>query len=152
MKNLWIFFKQVNEIDIDSDNELDPDWLKDYTTLLINEFADVNEGEKGIMRLWNLHLLHNNFVGDLQVYKACKAFLTDQATSLFKLNLFNNFQLHLANLHDYGLLSPKEILTLIEYMNEMKTKCEEGEKKFVPTSSKKNKSFKSPITALAKFF
>ena len=110
----------VNETEIDSDNNLDPDWLIEHTTLLMDEFADVNEGEKGIMRLWNLHLLHNNFIADLQVFDACKLFITEQMNNLIKLNLFNNFLLHLANLHDYGLLKPHEILELVEFTNETK--------------------------------
>lgn len=102
------------------------------------------------MRLWNLHLLRHNFVGDLQVYKACHSFLTHETVNLSKLNLFNNFSLHLSNLHDYGLLSPKEILALVEYMNEMRTKSEEGEKKIAPPI-RKNK-FKSSMATLAKIF
>ncbi len=110
----------MNELDVDSDNELDPDWLKDYTTLLINDFADVNEGEKGIMRLWNLHLLRNNFVADSQIYRACEQFIYEQTHNLIRFNLFNNFLLHLANLHDYGLLRPDEILKLVDYLHETK--------------------------------
>jgi len=113
----------VNELDVDSDNDLDPDWLKEYTTLLINEFADVNEGEKAIMRLWNLHLLHHNFVADSQVYRACELFISEQTPNLVKLNLFNNFLLHLANLHDYGLLKPQEILNLVDLLHETKQFC-----------------------------
>ena len=110
-------------MDVDSDNDLDPDWLKEYTTLLINEFADVNEGEKAIMRLWNLHLLHHNFVADSQVYSACELFISEQTPNLVKLNLFNNFLLHLANLHDYGLLKPQEILNLVDMLHENKKLC-----------------------------
>lgn len=114
----------------------------------MNEFADVNEGEKGIMRLWNLHLLHNNYVSDLQVFNACKVFITEQMKHLIELDLFNNFLLHLANLHDYGLLKPEEILELIEFTNETKLKkMAESDKNTcvkISPSNKPLKSFKSP--------
>ena len=41
----------------DSDDENDPDWLKKKTCLMIDEFTDVNEGEKSLMKTWNLHVL-----------------------------------------------------------------------------------------------
>ncbi len=41
----------------DSDDENDPDWLKKKTCLMIDEFTDVNEGEKALMKAWNLHVL-----------------------------------------------------------------------------------------------
>ena len=110
----------VNELDYDSDNDLDPDWLKEQTTLLINEFADVNDGEKNIMRLWNLHCLHYNFIADSQVYYACELFIKEQTHNLIHLNLFNNFLLHLANLFDYGLLKPHQIIKLTDILHERK--------------------------------
>ncbi len=106
---------QISELDVDSDNELDPDWLKEQTKILINEFTDVNEGEKGLMKLWNLHCLHNNFIADSQVYKACESFIDEFGSKLIEFSLVNNFFLHLANLYDYGLLKPEQIANLGDY-------------------------------------
>ncbi len=119
-KNIFILLPKVDEIENDSDNDLDPEWLKDHTTLLINDFNDVNEGEKGIMLLWNLHLLKNNYVADSQVFSACEQFIREKTKQMLQLKLTNNFLLHLANLHDYGMLTPNEILRLIDFMHEMK--------------------------------
>ena len=78
------------EIDLDSEGDNDPEWLKQktmnvsnsqiITTLnttlnvrfewnfnnlviyffqLLDEFSDVNEGEKEIMKLWNIHIMHH---------------------------------------------------------------------------------------------
>jgi hypothetical protein len=48
-----------NELDIDSEGESDPLWLQQKTKQMIDEFTDVNEGEKELMKLWNLHLMKN---------------------------------------------------------------------------------------------
>lgn len=45
------------ELDIDSEGEADPNWLKHKTMQMIDEFTDVNEGEKELMKLWNLHVM-----------------------------------------------------------------------------------------------
>jgi polycomb protein SUZ12 len=29
---------------------------------MIDEFTDVNEGEKEVMKMWNLHIMKNGFV------------------------------------------------------------------------------------------
>lgn len=45
------------ELDIDSEGETDPNWLKYKTMQMIDEFTDVNEGEKELMKMWNLHVM-----------------------------------------------------------------------------------------------
>jgi hypothetical protein len=102
----------VNEFNYDSDDELDPEWLKEQTNLLIDEFDDVNEGEKDMMRLWNLHSIKFNYVPDCQYYYLCETFINEQTESIMKKNLFNNFILHLTNALDYGLLTSEEMFKL----------------------------------------
>jgi len=34
---------------------------------MIDEFSDVNEGEKELMKLWNLHVMRHGFVDDCQL-------------------------------------------------------------------------------------
>jgi hypothetical protein len=94
----------VNELDIDSDNELDPDWLKEQTNLLIDDFDDVNEGEKDMMRLWNLHNIKFNYVPNCQFYNLCEMFIVEQTENMMKKNLFNNFILHLTKNNQLMLL------------------------------------------------
>lgn len=104
----------IDELDYDSDSEMDPEWLKQLTTLLINDFADVNEGEKEFMKLWNLHCLKQNFVADSQIYSACEMFINLNVNTLLKMNLIKNFILHLVNLNDYDLLKKNSLVKLIE--------------------------------------
>ena len=53
---------QAKELDVDSEDESDPEWLRIKTCMMIDEFTDVNEGEKELMKLWNLHVLKHKFV------------------------------------------------------------------------------------------
>jgi polycomb protein SUZ12 len=39
--------------------EPDPEWLQKTTKQMIDEFTDVNDGEKELMKLWNLHCMKN---------------------------------------------------------------------------------------------
>ena len=34
---------------------------------MIDDFTDVNSGEKDFMKMWNLHIQHYTFVGDCQM-------------------------------------------------------------------------------------
>lgn len=45
------------EMDVDSEDENDPKWLQAKTIMMIDEFTDVNEGEKELMKMWNLHVM-----------------------------------------------------------------------------------------------
>ena len=45
------------ELDIDSEGESDPSWLQHKTMQMIDEFTDVNPGEKELMKKWNLHVM-----------------------------------------------------------------------------------------------
>lgn len=104
----------IDELEYDSDSEMDPEWLKQHTTLFINDFADVNEGEKEFMKLWNLHCLKYNFVADSQIYTACEMFINLNVNTLLKMSLIQNFILHLVNLNDYDLLKKNSLVKLIE--------------------------------------
>ncbi|CAF0807070.1 unnamed protein product [Brachionus calyciflorus] len=108
----------IDELDYDSDSEMDPEWLKELTSLFINDFGDVNEGEKELMKMWNLHCLHNNFVADSQIYTGCVMFIEDKCETLVKMKLINNFILHLCNLNDYSLITLNNLVNLIQFLNE----------------------------------
>ena len=47
---------------MDSEGENDPEWLRKKTQMMIDEFTDVNEGEKDLMKRWNLHVLKHKYV------------------------------------------------------------------------------------------
>lgn len=49
------------EMDVDSEDESDPIWLRKKTAMMIDEFTDVNDGEKEIMKMWNLHVMKEGY-------------------------------------------------------------------------------------------
>jgi polycomb protein SUZ12 len=110
------------EIDVDSEGEPDPEWMQVKTSMMIDEFTDVNEGEKELMKMWNLHVLKHNYVGDCQIPLACEKFVEYQGRELIRKNLYRNFVLHLTNLFDFGLLSPHGMYLV---MNALHTQIKE---------------------------
>ena len=40
---------------------------------MIDDFTDVNSGEKDFMKMWNLHIQHYTFVGDCQMPQVINA-------------------------------------------------------------------------------
>lgn len=50
------------ELEYDSEGEPDPKWLQRTTKQMIDEFTDVNGGEKELMKLWNLHVMKHVYV------------------------------------------------------------------------------------------
>lgn len=56
---LPVYAKEMEE---DSEGENDPPWLQKKTMMMIDEFTDVNEGEKELMKMWNLHVMKHGLV------------------------------------------------------------------------------------------
>lgn len=81
---------------------------------MIDEFTDVNEGEKELMKMWNLHVMKHGYVGDCQLPLACDMFLDMRGRDLLQKNLYRNFVLHMCSLFDYGLVSPEVIYKTIQ--------------------------------------
>ncbi|XP_037287255.2 polycomb protein Su(z)12 isoform X1 [Rhipicephalus microplus] len=102
------------EIDEDSEAENDPEWLRTKTQMMIDEFTDVNEGEKELMKMWNLHIMKYGFVGDCQIALACNSFVEMKGQELIQRNLYRNFVLHMCNLLDYGLVSASVVYTTVK--------------------------------------
>ncbi|KAL7634211.1 UNVERIFIED_CONTAM: hypothetical protein RMT77_015540 [Armadillidium vulgare] len=95
---------QPHELDEDSEGEHDSEWVRTKTRMMIDEFSDVNEGEKELMKMWNLHVMKHNFVGDCQLPLACYMFIESHGSDLLLKNLYKNFVLHMASLNDFGLV------------------------------------------------
>ncbi|XP_054155235.1 polycomb protein suz12-A-like [Oppia nitens] len=106
-------------MDYDSEGENDPQWMKQKTQMMIDEFTDVNEGEKEVMKMWNLHIMKYGFVGDCQIPLACNMFVDEKATELVERNLYMNFILHLNNLYDFGLLSQTNLWDSVRKLHQL---------------------------------
>lgn len=116
------------EMDIDSEGENDPKWLQTKTMMMIDDFTDVNEGEKELMKMWNLHVMKYGYVGDCQIPLACQMFLENKGKELLMKNLYRNFVLHMCSLFDFGLVSPVILYQTIQKLQEiMKEGGEDGD-------------------------
>lgn len=87
--------------------------------MMIDEFTDVNEGEKELMKMWNLHVMKYNFVGDCQIPVACQMFLQLRGKELHEKNLYRNFVLHLCSLHDFGLITSVVFYQTVQILIQM---------------------------------
>lgn len=114
------------ELDIDSEGECDPPWLQQKTMMMIDEFTDVNEGEKELMKMWNLHVMKHGFVGDCQIPLACEMFVEFQGLELVRKNLYRNFVLHMCSLFDYGLVAPEALYKTIQRVQKILNDFAEG--------------------------
>lgn len=108
------------EIDIDSEDENDPEWLRQKTINMIDEFTDVNEGEKELMKLWNLHIMKNNYIADCQIPIACMTFMEEHGEAIIKKNLSRNFMLHMVNLFDFSLIGPDVVQRTMSVLENLK--------------------------------
>lgn len=68
----------------DSEGENDPPWLRMKTMMMIDEFTDVNEGEKELMKMWNLHVMKHGLVPSKSCCFQPKIFTTIKFKFLFK--------------------------------------------------------------------
>lgn len=107
------------EMDIDSEGENDPEWLRSKTMMMIDEFTDVNEGEKELMKMWNLHVMKYGFVGDCQIPLACTMFVQHKGKELLLKNLYRNFVVHMCSLFDFGLVSAVCLYNVIQKLQDL---------------------------------
>ena len=98
---------------IDSDEEpCSLEWQNEYLGGLLDEFVDVSEEEKRVMKLWNNHrMAFNHVTGDSQVQLILRSFLRDVIGRMSAQQLDLPFTgcliLHIYNLYSFGCLDLK---------------------------------------------
>ncbi|KAG9466767.1 hypothetical protein GDO78_016147 [Eleutherodactylus coqui] len=115
------------EMEVDSEDEKDPEWLREKTITQIEEFSDVNEGEKEVMKMWNLHVMKHGFIADNQMNHACMLFVENYGPKIIKKNLCRNFMLHLVSMHDFSLISISTIDRAVSKLRDLQAKMERDE-------------------------
>ncbi|CAF0999739.1 unnamed protein product [Didymodactylos carnosus] len=100
---------EPEHIEDDSDDDLYPEWTKQLTRRLMEDFQDVNDGEKEMMIIWNNHVMKYNFIADSQMALACELFVENHGNELIEKNLIKNFYLHLITLQLYNLLRKSDV-------------------------------------------
>ena len=109
-----------DDLEFDSEDEIDPEWLRIKTQQMIDEFTDVNDGEKKLMKLWNIHIMKRGYIADLQIPEACKTFVREYGDEIVREKLCRNFLLHLVNLNDFNILGKAQLLQTLELLDEIK--------------------------------
>ncbi|CAF0937548.1 unnamed protein product [Didymodactylos carnosus] len=107
---------EPEHIENDSDDDLYPEWTKQLTRRLIEDFQDVNDGEKEMMIIWNNHIMKYNFIADSQMTLACELFVRNHGNEIIEKNLIKNFYLHLITLQLYNLLRKSDVAKCIVRM------------------------------------
>ena len=90
----------------------------------IDDFVDVNEGEKAIFKLWNNHLDKHPAFGDLHIKIVLMDFVQKCGPVIHQNNLYRNFVLHVYNLAEFGLLTTFEVYDVIIRMQEVSAEIE----------------------------
>lgn len=107
----------------ESEYEENYQWLVDNSNRQIDDFLDLNSGEKDFMKLWNTFLHHNPCYGDRMLVILLEKFIQETAPTILAKNLYRNFVLHVTNLHDYGSLNQDLLSHMINRMRLALYKC-----------------------------
>lgn len=87
------------------DDDTDMHWFHARTEALIDDFTDVNNGEKEIMKLWNRHISTYYMIADRYLSVCCVEFAQRYGAEILKKNVRHNFTLHLMNLFNMNLIT-----------------------------------------------
>lgn len=110
-----------SQFDYDSEVEGDADWLTTHMKQMIDEFTDVNEGEKALMKMWNIHIMQNPCICDSEMEEMCKNFIIANLETILKNNLSRNVLLHVICLVDFGVLKSSSVRNVMEFFRKAET-------------------------------
>uniref|UniRef100_A0A914UI07 Polycomb protein VEFS-Box domain-containing protein n=1 Tax=Plectus sambesii TaxID=2011161 RepID=A0A914UI07_9BILA len=99
----------------------DPDWLKSAIARKMDEFSDLNNGEKQLMVMWNVFLAkkEHRCIGDCMLMRALCKFIDAHGKQIVSKHLLGNFFCHLANLEEQGLITGEQISTLVSMITQI---------------------------------
>lgn len=115
-----------NEFNCRNEDEMAPDWLKQNMQSMMEEFTDVNEGEKEVMKMWNLFALQKGFIADFSVALGCKLFVEEYGNVLIEKDLTRNFIVHLNNLLEFQVISQSTVAKTVDFLYKMKNSLPSG--------------------------
>ncbi|CAG5107468.1 Oidioi.mRNA.OKI2018_I69.chr1.g3341.t1.cds [Oikopleura dioica] len=106
------------EYDSEDDQSHEFNWVRSHMVKQIDEFTDVNEDEKLIMKLWNHQLMVTRVLSQQQLLEACRTISRKYGKFIYKRNVRRNWLLHLLNLVDHCLLKASEVPKIMVLMDE----------------------------------
>jgi len=98
----------------DSDDESDDSWMEKKSQRLIDDFDDVSEDEKYLLKLWN-HFINGShkLVADRSIPSRCADFIKIHGMDIAERNMRQILFLHFCNLWDEEVLSSDHISALM---------------------------------------
>lgn len=111
-----LLFHVRNNLPVDKgeyEAEEDYHWLQDLSCRQIDDFVDLNEGEKAFFKLWNTHLHNHPCYGDYMMLTILEMFIDQYGEVIWQRRLYRNFVLHLSNFVDFGILSQSTMFAMV---------------------------------------
>ncbi|KAF7495212.1 Polycomb protein suz12 [Sarcoptes scabiei] len=113
-----------NEMDEDSETESTRknQWRLKQKRMMMQDFIDVNPGEKQMMAMWNEFMLQNRFryYANVHIPYAVKEFIHLYTPEILRNNVFNNCILHLSLLHGLDLITFDDMHKAVQYIRKMR--------------------------------
>ena len=98
--------------------EAPTDWYQEEAERQIDDFTDVNTGEKLMMKLWNRFARSLPRLGVLHLPAALVTFARQFGPTLLRNNLYRNFLLHLAALESQEVISGAAMLQALVHLQQ----------------------------------
>jgi len=108
--------------------DVDSSWVNLFSKLQLEEISDINEGEKDLMILWNMHVSNYQGGGVSHLSLMLADFVSNYAHTIVDQNLYRNYVCHVNSLHQTGLISQKDMMECIFAM--------QGAMKILPDADK----------------
>jgi len=102
------------------EDDKSPAWLVDRTRDMIEEFTDVNEGEKMLMKMWNIHILKKGYIADFMITEGCMTFIEEYGKEIIKNSLSRNFLIHLNSLIEFQVIPQSTVVQAMNALFKMK--------------------------------
>merc|ERR1719150_426681 len=109
--NLPMPFHEVMKPKVEN---LQTPWLLLRIQRNIEDFADVNDGEKEIMIMWSIFITKFIVTGDCHLPRIIDMFIETHGRAILEMKLLRNFTLHLVNLVDYHCITPRVMFEAIQ--------------------------------------
>jgi hypothetical protein len=102
-----------------TDESADLPWVVEKMRQLLDEFIDVSSDEKQFFHLWNEYLTHHPCTGKMQLFQITGMFVEERGKEVVEKGLYQNFCFHLANLQEFSLFSPHQVLDVVDQLQRL---------------------------------
>jgi len=108
------------ELDIDSEDDMDEQWIAEDNCKLLDQFTDVGQADKDFMKLWNGFSIQEKLISDWEIGGALVEFVRQHSAVLYK-ELRPRFKMHLVTLWEHGVISVQQVESLTQLLTAMAT-------------------------------